>query len=104
MGLIITNCIVMGRAEAYAMNNPPLRSFVDGLGQRPGLRLGAGRRSRFCASCWDPARLFGYAVVPEVIIAGRLRRQRAAAAGALGAVHHDRAVRVAGARSLLEKN
>ncbi len=32
VGLIITNCIVMGRAEAYAMQNPPFRSFVDGLG------------------------------------------------------------------------
>jgi len=31
VGLIITNCIVMGRAEAYAMKNPPLMSFVDGL-------------------------------------------------------------------------
>ncbi|TCO75717.1 NADH:ubiquinone reductase (Na(+)-transporting) subunit D [Chromatocurvus halotolerans] len=32
VGLIITNCIVMGRAEAYAMKNPPLPSFVDGVG------------------------------------------------------------------------
>ncbi|MGP1572008.1 MAG: NADH:ubiquinone reductase (Na(+)-transporting) subunit D [Moraxella sp.] len=32
IGLIITNCIVMGRAEAFAMNNPPVTSFVDGLG------------------------------------------------------------------------
>lgn len=32
VGLIITNCIVMGRAEAFAMSNPPLRSFVDGIG------------------------------------------------------------------------
>lgn len=32
VGLIITNCIVMGRAEGYAMNNPPLASFVDGIG------------------------------------------------------------------------
>ncbi len=32
VGLIITNCIVMGRAEAVAMNTPPLESFVDGLG------------------------------------------------------------------------
>jgi Na+-transporting NADH:ubiquinone oxidoreductase subunit D len=30
-GLIITNCIVMGRAEAYAMANPPIRSFLDGI-------------------------------------------------------------------------
>lgn len=32
VGLIITNCIVMGRAEAYAMKNPPLPSFIDGVG------------------------------------------------------------------------
>lgn len=32
VGLIITNCIVMGRAEAYAMKNGPLMSFFDGIG------------------------------------------------------------------------
>ena len=32
VGLIITNCIVMGRAEAFAMQNPPIPSFVDGIG------------------------------------------------------------------------
>lgn len=32
VGLIITNCIVMGRAEGFAMKNPPLISFVDGIG------------------------------------------------------------------------
>lgn len=32
VGLIITNCIVMGRAEAFAMKNPPLLSFLDGIG------------------------------------------------------------------------
>ncbi|MBS9779355.1 MAG: NADH:ubiquinone reductase (Na(+)-transporting) subunit D [Moraxellaceae bacterium] len=32
VGLIITNCIVMGRAEAYAMSNPPVASFLDGIG------------------------------------------------------------------------
>jgi Na+-transporting NADH:ubiquinone oxidoreductase subunit D len=32
VGLIITNCIVMGRAEAYAMSNPPVASFLDGVG------------------------------------------------------------------------
>lgn len=31
VGLIITNCIIMGRAEAYAMQNPPGASFIDGL-------------------------------------------------------------------------
>jgi Na+-transporting NADH:ubiquinone oxidoreductase subunit D len=32
VGLIITNCIVMGRAEGYAMSNPPIASFMDGIG------------------------------------------------------------------------
>ncbi|QUX91438.1 NADH:ubiquinone reductase (Na(+)-transporting) subunit D [Marinomonas sp. A3A] len=32
VGLIITNCIVMGRAEAFAMKNGPVMSFVDGIG------------------------------------------------------------------------
>lgn len=39
VGLIITNCIVMGRAEAFAMKSPPLESFVDGIGN--GLGYGA---------------------------------------------------------------
>lgn len=32
VGLIITNCIVMGRLEAFAMGNPPWKSFLDGMG------------------------------------------------------------------------
>lgn len=36
VGLIITNCIVMGRAEAFAMSNPPIPSFVDGVGNALG--------------------------------------------------------------------
>lgn len=32
VGLIITNCIVMGRAEAFAMKSPPTMSFLDGIG------------------------------------------------------------------------
>ena len=36
VGLIITNCIVMGRAEAFAMKNPPGLSFLDGLGNGAG--------------------------------------------------------------------
>lgn len=39
VGLIITNCIVLGRAEAYAMKNPPLLSFLDGLGNGLGYSL-----------------------------------------------------------------
>ena len=39
VGLIITNCIVMGRAEAFAMSNPPVASFIDGLGNGLGYGL-----------------------------------------------------------------
>ena len=39
VGLIITNCIVMGRAEAYAMKNPPMASFIDGIGNGLGYSL-----------------------------------------------------------------
>lgn len=36
VGLIITNCIVMGRAEAFAMKHPPMLSFLDGIGNALG--------------------------------------------------------------------
>lgn len=39
VGLIITNCIVMGRAEAYAMQNPPFESLLDGIGNALGYSL-----------------------------------------------------------------
>ena len=39
VGLIITNCIVMGRAEAFAMKNPPIASFIDGIGNGLGYSL-----------------------------------------------------------------
>lgn len=39
VGLIITNCIVMGRAEAYAMKNGPVMSFMDGIGNGLGYSL-----------------------------------------------------------------
>lgn len=39
VGLIITNCIVMGRAEAFAMQNTPIDSFIDGVGNGLGYGL-----------------------------------------------------------------
>jgi Na+-transporting NADH:ubiquinone oxidoreductase subunit D len=39
VGLIITNCIIMGRAEAYAMQNPPGVSMIDGLGNGLGYAI-----------------------------------------------------------------
>lgn len=52
VGLIITNCIVMGRAEGFAMSNPPVRSFIDGIGNG----LGYGLVLMFVAFCRE---LFG---------------------------------------------
>lgn len=39
VGLIITNCILMGRAEAFAIKNPPFQSLLDGLGNGAGYGL-----------------------------------------------------------------
>jgi len=39
VGLIITNCIIMGRAEAYAQQNPPLPSLLDGIASGLGYTL-----------------------------------------------------------------
>ena len=66
VGLIITNCIVMGRAEAYAMANPPWKSFLDGLGNGLGysailILIAIGRESLGSGT------LLGYAVVPQFL-------------------------------------
>lgn len=39
VGLIITNCIIMGRAEAFALKNPPALSFIDGIGNGLGYSM-----------------------------------------------------------------
>ena len=39
VGLIITNCIVLGRAEGFAMQNPPVVSFLDGIGNGAGYSM-----------------------------------------------------------------
>lgn len=39
VGLIITNCILMGRCEGYAQNNPPIKSFLDGIASGLGYTL-----------------------------------------------------------------
>jgi len=65
VGLIITNCIVMGRAEAFAMKEKPLLSFLDGLGNGLGYSLiligVASIRELFGAGT-----LFGYEVLPLI--------------------------------------
>jgi len=64
VGLIITNCIVMGRAETYALGNPPGLSFLDGLGN------GAGYGSvlvavAFIRELLGSGKLFGFSVIPN---------------------------------------
>ncbi|MGO1245907.1 MAG: NADH:ubiquinone reductase (Na(+)-transporting) subunit D [Oceanisphaera sp.] len=65
VGLIITNCIVMGRAEAYAMKSPPLMSFFDGIGNGLGygliLLIVATIRELFGSGTW-----FGLEILPLV--------------------------------------
>lgn len=62
VGLIITNCIVMGRAEGFAMSNPPIPSFVDGLGN--GLGYGFILMSvAFVRELLGSGSLFGYEVL-----------------------------------------
>jgi Na+-transporting NADH:ubiquinone oxidoreductase subunit D len=69
VGLIITNCIVMGRAEAFAMKNPPGLSFLDGIGNGLGysvvLMLVAAIRELFGSGS-----LFGLEVLPLVTQGG----------------------------------
>jgi Na+-transporting NADH:ubiquinone oxidoreductase subunit D len=65
VGLIITNCIVMGRAEAFAMANPPLLSFFDGIGNGLGysamlIVLGVVRE------LFGAGKLLGYEILPVI--------------------------------------
>lgn len=65
VGLIITNCIVMGRAEAFAMQNPPVLSFFDGIGNGLGysamlIALGIVRE------LFGAGSLMGYSIIPVV--------------------------------------
>jgi Na+-transporting NADH:ubiquinone oxidoreductase subunit D len=62
VGLIITNCIVMGRAEGFAMRNPPLMSLVDGLGNGAGYGL-ILMLVAFLRELIGSGRLFGYQVI-----------------------------------------
>ena len=64
VGLIITNCIVMGRAEAFAMKNPPKMSMLDGLGNALGysvILLVVG----FFRELFGSGELWGIRVMPE---------------------------------------
>jgi len=63
VGLIITNCIVMGRAEAYAMNNPVGLSFLDGIGNGLGYSMVLVVVA-FFRELLGAGSLFGYQVLP----------------------------------------
>jgi Na+-transporting NADH:ubiquinone oxidoreductase subunit D len=63
VGLIITNCIVMGRAEGFAMSNPPIPSFFDGIGN--GLGYGFILMSvAFVREFFGSGSIFGYEIMP----------------------------------------
>ncbi|MGC3871960.1 NADH:ubiquinone reductase (Na(+)-transporting) subunit D [Halomonas sp. GXIMD04776] len=65
VGLIITNCIVMGRAEGYAMQNGPVMSFLDGVGNGLGyavILLFVG----FVRELLGSGSLFGVTILPAV--------------------------------------
>jgi len=64
VGLIITNCIVMGRAETFAMTNPPGRSFVDGIANGIGygsILMGVA----FFRELLGSGKLLGFQVIPQ---------------------------------------
>lgn len=65
VGLIITNCIVMGRAEAFAMKNPPVASFIDGVGNGLGYGL-ILMLVGFIRELFGAGSLFGVTVLPTV--------------------------------------
>ncbi len=63
VGLIITNCIIMGRAEAYALKNPPWMSFLDGIGNGLGytfVLVSVG----FVRELFGSGKLLGYSILP----------------------------------------
>ncbi|WP_027330935.1 NADH:ubiquinone reductase (Na(+)-transporting) subunit D [Marinimicrobium agarilyticum] len=69
VGLIITNCIVMGRAEAFAMKNPPVASFFDGVGNGLGysvILLGLA----FIRELFGSGSLFGVTILTPVTDGG----------------------------------
>jgi Na+-transporting NADH:ubiquinone oxidoreductase subunit D len=65
VGLIITNCIVMGRAEAYAMQNPPKLSFIDGVGNGLGYAL-VLMLVAFMRELFGSGKVFGFTVLQPV--------------------------------------
>ena len=69
VGLIITNCIVMGRAEAFAMKNPPLPSFLDGIGNGLGYSF-ILIAVAFVRELFGSGKLLGIEILPVVNAGG----------------------------------
>ncbi|CAA0088349.1 Na(+)-translocating NADH-quinone reductase subunit D [Zhongshania aliphaticivorans] len=69
VGLIITNCIVMGRAEGFAMKNPPLASFVDGIGNGLGYSV-VLISVAVVRELFGSGKLLGYEILPLVTDGG----------------------------------
>jgi len=65
VGLIITNCILMGRLEAFAMSNKPWASFIDGIGNGLGYTLILAIIS-FTRELLGSGTVWGYKVIPPV--------------------------------------
>ncbi|MDD4823431.1 MAG: NADH:ubiquinone reductase (Na(+)-transporting) subunit D [Bacteroidales bacterium] len=64
VGLIITNCILMGRLEAFAMSNGPWASFLDGIGNGlgyAGILVAVG----FVRELFGSGALFGFKIIPQ---------------------------------------
>lgn len=64
VGLIITNCIIMGRVEAFALSNKPLPSLLDGIGNGIGYG-GVLVIIAFFRELLGSGTLFGYQIIPE---------------------------------------
>ena len=64
VGLIITNCILMGRREAFAMQNGPWESFLDGIGNRLGYAIVLVIVG-FIREILGFGTLFGFQIIPD---------------------------------------
>jgi Na+-transporting NADH:ubiquinone oxidoreductase subunit D len=64
VGLIITNCIIMGRLEAFAMGNKPWPSFIDGIGNGIGYAL-ILIAVAFVRELFGSGAILGYNVIPQ---------------------------------------
>ena len=64
VGLIITNCILMGRLEAFALNNKPWNSFLDGVGNGLGYAIVLAVIA-FVRELFGSGSLFGYRIIPD---------------------------------------